>query len=117
GAGRRQAATAERWIPACAGMTGMTGRWGSSFGLDLLRRVPAQQVAGRVVVQAVADPPQVTDQAADLAQGRTQLGEAIVGETVDGGTVLVDQAIGALGGRVQFYQRVVQAVDKGRQAL
>src|SRR5690606_4098412 len=60
---------------------------------------------------------QVADQATDLAQGGAELGEAVIGEAVDGGAVFVDQAVGAVGGGVQFDQGLVQPVDQCRQAL
>src|SRR5690606_32514892 len=88
-----------------------------SFGFELRGCVAAKQVTYRVAVQAVADPAQVAYQPAQFAQGRAELGQAVVGEAVDGGAVLVEDRVGAVGGRVQARQGAVQPVHQRRKSL
>src|SRR5690606_21077862 len=75
-----------------------------SSRLELLRRFASQQVTRRIAFQAVADAAQIAYQATQFRQGRTHLREAVVGEAVDRGPVLVDDHVGAIGRRVQVRQ-------------
>src|SRR5690606_22403942 len=73
-----------------------SGARGSRF--ELLGGVATEQVARGVGVEAVADPAQVADQAAQFAQGRAELGETVVGEAVDRRAVLVEDRVRAARG-------------------
>src|SRR5690606_37935119 len=68
------------------------------IGIELLGRAPPHQVRRRPALESFADLAQVADQRLHLGQGRRELGQAVVGEAADRGTVLVDHRVGAAGG-------------------
>src|SRR5690606_15405365 len=87
------------------------------IGVELLRRIASQQVAGRIALHAFADPAQVAHQRTQLAQGRAELRQAVVGEAADRGAVLVEDGVGAAGGRVEVGEGAVELGDQARQLV
>src|SRR5690606_24955613 len=92
-------------------------RRGGGSWFELLRLSLAEQIAGRIVLDALDHLVALADQAAQLAHGRADLAQAVLAEIGDGLAVPAEDGGGVLAGRFQPGPGAVQVPDPAGQLL